>query len=143
MKILPRFAAFALAVFAPSLVCADVQPPVAGSASSSAERSMAGEFNGTWRNDTDGGKLRLSLKQNTEKWTAEATFTFQEKEIPTKVTSLKVNGAKIEIVLAWFIDEVPGQSRMIGELSGAKIEGTYESEMPEATSSGTWTVTRT
>jgi hypothetical protein len=47
------------------------------------------------------------------------------------------------MVIAWVIQEAPGQSRMIGELSGTKIEGTFESETPDSTSSGTWTVTRT
>ena len=142
MKILLRFAAFVLAFFAPALVRADVQTPAANAISSSTAPKLAGDFSGTWRNDTDGGKLRLSLKQNGATWTAEASFTFQETEIPTKVTSLKVDGAKIELVLAWTIQESPGQSSMIGELFGAKIEGTYESEMPEGKSSGTWTVTR-
>ena len=103
---------------------------------------MAGDYIGTWRNDTDGGKLRLSLKQSGAMWTAEASFTFQESEIPCKVTSLKVEGAKMEIVLDWAIEESPGQSRLIGEFSGAKIEGTYQSETPDTTSSGTWMVTR-
>ena len=138
-----RLAVFVLVLSSSALLHADVQRPVAANPSSSAAPSMAGNFSGTWRNDTEGGKLRLSLKQTGATWAAEASFTYQETEIPTKVTSLKVNGAKIEIVLAWSIEESPGQSRMIGELAGAKIEGTYQSEMPEATSSGTWTVTRT
>jgi hypothetical protein len=143
MKTLLRFAVFVLAVSAPALVGADAPPPVAASPSSSDAPSVAGDFTGTWRNDTDGGKVRLSLKQNGATWTAEASFTFQETEIPAKVTSFKVDGAKIELVLAWVIQESPGQSRMIGELTGAKIDGTYQSETPDGTSSGTWTVTRT
>ena len=104
---------------------------------------MAGHYIGTWRSDTDGGKLRLSLKQNGAAWTAEASFTFQESEIPCTVSRFKVEGAKIELVLDWAIQESPGQSRLIGEFSGAKIEGTYQSETPDTTSSGTWAVTRT
>lgn len=145
MKTLLRYAVFVLtvSVSAPAVVGADVRPPAAGDPSVSDTPSVAGDFIGTWRNDTDGGKLRLSLKQIGATWTAEASFTFQEAEISAQVTSFKVNGSKIELVIAWVIQEAPGQSRMIGQLSGAKIEGTYESETPDSTSSGTWTVTRT
>ena len=85
----------------------------------------------------------MLLKQNGATPTAEVSFTFQESEIPCKVTSFKVDGAKIEIVVDWTIDGSPGQSRLIGEFSGAKLEGTYQSETPDTRSSGTWAVTRT
>ena len=143
MKTLLRFVAIVLAVSATALVLAEVQPPAVGNASSSVAPALAGEFAGTWGNDTDGGKLRLLLKQNGATPTAEVSFTFQASDIPCKVTSFKVNGAKIEIVVDWTIDGSPGQSRLIGEFSGAKLEGTYQSETPDTRSSGTWTVTRT
>jgi hypothetical protein len=143
MKNLLHLAVIVLAVSATALVAADVQPPAAGNASSPAAPAVAGEFTGIWGNDTDGGTLRLSLKQNGAARAAEVSFTFQESEIPCKVTSFNVDGAKMEIVVEWAIEGSPGQSRMIGELSGAKIEGTYQSQTSEGTSKGTWTVTRT
>jgi hypothetical protein len=102
----------------------------------------AGNFAGTWRNDVDSGKVKLSLKREGDVWTASMVFTYQETEIPAKVTSLKVHGSKVEVVAAWTIQESVGQSRMVGEQSGDKIEGTFESETTEGTSSGTWSVTR-
>ena len=142
MKTLLRLAVIVLAVSATALVSAEVQP-VAGNPLSDNATSTAGEFTGTWGNDTDGGKLRLLLKQNGATPTAEVSFTFQASDIPCKVTSFKVNGAKIEIVVDWTIDGSPGQSRLIGKFSGAKLEGTYQSETPDTRSSGTWAVTRT
>ena len=144
MKTLPRFLVFVLAIFASQLVAAEVQPPAPSDNPSRSDKpSIAGDFVGTWRTDTDTGKLRLSIKQNGETWSAETSFTFQDAEIPAKVTRLKVEGTSVELVVAWMIQETPGQSRMTGELAGAKIDGTFQSETPDGTSNGTWSVTRT
>jgi hypothetical protein len=142
MKTFFRFAVFILIISGPARAVAAHPTPAADGALAPGETLAAGTFVGTWRNETDSGKLRLSFKQEGAAWSAEGSFTFQEAEIPARVTKLKVDGSKIELVLAWVVQESPGQSRMVGELSGVKIEGTFESETPDGTSSGTWTVTR-
>src|SRR5689334_2271204 len=114
MKTPLSFAVLFLACATPALVAAEAATSKSeeGPVTSSVD-ALAGNFAGTWRNETDSGKLRLSLKRDGDAWTAVVAFTYQEAEIPAKVTSLKVNGAKIELVAAWTIQESAGQSRMV------------------------------
>lgn len=105
-------------------------------------RSLAGEFVGTWQSDSESGKLRLVFKQTDDIWTAESSFTFQDAEIPAKASELKIDGAKVEFVLDWEVQGSPGRSRLIGEWSGSKIEGIYDSKSGDSVTTGTWSVTR-
>lgn len=105
-------------------------------------RSIAGEFAGTWQSDAESGKLRLTFKQVDDVWTAESSFTFQDAEIPAKASGLKIDGAKVELVLDWEVQGAPGRSRLIGEWSGSKIEGIYDSKSGDSVTTGTWSVTR-
>lgn len=111
-------------------------------AEAGAPRSIAGEFVGTWQNDAESGKLRLVFKQVDDLWTAESSFTFEDAEIPAKASGLKIDGAKVEFVLDWEVQGAPGHSRLIGEWSGSKIEGIYDSKSGDTVTTGTWSVTR-
>jgi hypothetical protein len=109
----------------------------------SASAQLAGKYAGTWKSDPDsGGDLSLTLKQDSAVWSGEASFTFQGGAIATAVKSLKVDGTNIEIVLGWEIDGTPGVSRLTGIFSNNALRGTYESETPDGTTTGTWAVTR-
>jgi hypothetical protein len=104
---------------------------------------IAGKYTGIWKSDAESGNLSLNLKQDGAAWSAEASFTFQGAEVAATVTSVKVDGSNVEIVLGWNIDETPGVSRLTGKLADDKLNGTYQSETPENVTTGTWNVTRT
>jgi len=143
MKSPVRFALLTLAVFSATLVSDAVTPPPSSAeAESGVKRSIAGEYAGTWQSDTDSGKFRLTLKQEGGVWTAESSFTFHDAEIPTKASALKIDGAKVELVLDWEMEGATSQSRLIGEWSGNKIDGIYDSKSADSVTTGTWTVTR-
>ena len=131
------------AFFSATLVSNAVTPPPSSAeAESGVKRSIAGEYAGTWQSDADSGKFRLTLKREGDVWTAESSFTFQDAEIPAKASALKIDGAKVELVLDWEIQGAPGQSRLIGEWTGSKIDGIYDSKSADSVTTGTWTVTR-
>jgi hypothetical protein len=115
-------------------------PPPAAAA---APASLAGHYAGTWKGpDATGGALRLALKRDAAgAWTAEAAFTFEANEVPMKLKSVQVDGAKIKLEFDWVIDGTTGQSKLTGEAAGGTLSGTYQT-VTEPPSSGTWSVTR-
>ena len=108
-----------------------------------APHALAGTFAGKWMNDGGEGPFRLKLKQVGTTWTAESSFTLDDTEIATETVSIKVDGSKFELVVKWLSQGNPAQTRLIGVLSGQKIEGTFHSRMGDETVEGTWTATRT
>ena len=129
----------------PSLPAAETRaapPPTAGK--SAAKPSVAGEYAGSYtgKNDTSGA-LRIKLKQDGAGWVAEAVFTFEGAEVPTKMKSVQVEGSKVEMVFAWEVQGTVASSKLNGDWSGDKLEGKYESTSAEGAASGTWSVTRT
>lgn len=116
-------------------------PRAAGNAATSA--TLAGKYAGTWKGpEESGGTLRIALKQEAGgQWTSEASFTFENTEVPTKTKSVQVDGSKVILIFTWSIDGSPGESHLTGELAGDKLSGTYKT-INETPSSGTWTVTR-
>jgi hypothetical protein len=144
MKSSLRFLPLTLCAISATFVSDAALParPTPTAVEAGAPRSIAGEFVGTWQNDVESGKLRLVFKQVDDLWTAESTFTYQDAEIPAKASELKIDGAKVELVLDWEIQGAPGHSRLIGEWSGSKIEGIYDSKSGDTTTTGTWSVAR-
>jgi len=69
-------------------------------------------------------------------------FTYEGAEIPGTVKTIETNGSKIQMVFDWSIQGTAGQSTLIGEASGATLQGTFETKGVAGASSGTWTVTR-
>jgi len=123
-----------------SVVAADkpAVPPIAAAAS-----AITGKYAGTWKGpESTGGTLRIALKQEAGgQWTAEASFTFENTEVPTKTKSVQVEGTKLLLIFTWAIDGSSGESHLTGELVGEKLSGTYKT-INETPSSGSWTVTR-
>jgi hypothetical protein len=117
--------------------------PPAGPGKAAASTLLAGEYTGTWNGRGESsGALRIKLKQEGGAWVAEAGFTFEGNEVVTKVTSVQVEGARVEMVFAWEIQGTAAQSKLSGEWSGAVIEGKYENTTQEGPANGTWKVTR-
>jgi hypothetical protein len=123
---------------------ADLQPPTKAAAAPAAPLLQAGSYAGSWKSTSDSsGRLQIKLKRDGGEWLAQASFTYEDTEIATKMKSVKIEGAKIELVFEWEIQGTSGQSKIVGEAAGDKLQGTYESTTPSETSNGTWTVTRT
>lgn len=118
---------------------AKTAPPPAAAAKS----SVVGQYKGEWRSSPEaGGELRIKLKQEGTTWAAEALFTFERADVPTKMKSVEIEGTKVVLVFDWEIQGTPGQSRISGELNGDTLHGTFETKSPEGPSKGTWKVTR-
>jgi hypothetical protein len=134
-----------LSVFGSSVLsAADSKSPSPGGANVTAQGSVAGKYSGKWKGpENTGGDLSVTLKQEgAGPWSAEASFTFEDTEIPTKMKSVEVDGSRIRMVFTWQIQETPGQSAMTGELTGDKLHGTYETTGPAGETKGTWSMTR-
>jgi hypothetical protein len=80
------------------------------------------------------------LKADETGWAGEASFTFQGKEIPATVKSVKVEGAKVVLVLEYGIEGNAGGSTLTGELAADKLAGTFATN--DGGEGGTWSVTR-
>ena len=76
--------------------------------------ALAGEYTGAWKGrDETTGALRIKLKPDgAAAWTAEAWFTFEGTEVATKLKSMEVTGAKLEMVFAWEVQGVAAQSKL-------------------------------
>lgn len=104
--------------------------------------ALAGSYVGTWKGPSDThGDLRFTLKQEASQWTAEAVFTYENIDVPTKMKSVTIDAAKIVMIFDWKIEDSPGQSTLTGEFADGKLSGTYRTQS-ETPSSGTWSVTR-
>lgn len=137
------FCSFLLAATASSFaLAAETKPTPPAAAAPAVKASLVGKYAGTWQSGDGaaGGKLKVAVKAEGDKWTAEASFTYQDAEIPTKLKSMKVEGAKVELVFEWAVDGNTNASTMRGELTGDKLQGTYESLDGGR---GSWIVTRT
>lgn len=128
-----------------AVVCpAQTKPAAPPSAGKSATAIAAGDYTGTWKaTNESGGALRLKLKNEAASgWAGEASFTFDGTNIPAKVTSIKVDGSKLELVFEWEIQGTPGKSRLFGEWQEGRLKGKYDSTPAEAAGEGTWEVAR-
>jgi len=131
-------------VAGPTAVAAEKKKKQSDTAAATAKPALAGKYTGEWKGKEDSsGALRITFKQDDAgAWSAEAAFTFEGNEVPVKTKSLKVEGEKVEVVFEWAIQGTNGQSKLTGELKGDKLAGKYDSNVAEAASSGTWSLTR-
>jgi len=128
-----------------SILSAAETKPAAPSATPAAESTVAGDYTGTWTGkDQSTGALTIKLKQDASAtWVAEAMFTLQGNEVPTKTVAVSVEGAKVELTFSWQAEGTAAQTKLIGALAGNVLEGTYDSTISESTATGKWQVTRT
>lgn len=125
----------------PAVLAAESKPSVAPAA---AAGSFAGEFAGDWLGDNGtGGTLKLTFKARKEAaWTMEAMFTFEGANVPTTTKTMQIVGNKLTTVFAWEIQGTAASSKLMGELKGDQLEGTYESTTTEGAAKGKWKVAR-
>ena len=144
MKIVVPSMLLALALAGSGFSVAPAAAAAATKSEAAAARGLAGHFKGTWKgSDQNSGDLRLSFTRDAEgKWTAEASFTFEGNTIPTRMKTVRVDGAKIELLFEWDADGNVAHSKTTGELKGDKVEGDYVTGGGAGETRGTWTVTR-
>lgn len=140
-KILTHVLVILLAVNGAVGLAAESKVPVAPAVE---KVSLAGEFTGEWRAENDAhGALRLKFTSGKDAvWKLEASFFFEGVNVPTTTKTLRVDGGKIETVFAWEVQGTAASSKLIGELKGDALEGTYESTTTEGAAKGKWRVSR-
>jgi len=104
---------------------------------------LAGTYKGTYSGSAGAsGDIVVALKQADDgAWTSEVTFTLNEANVKTKVTSLKVDGAKVKIVYEFDLDGNGLESTLTGELKDALLAGDYHTRTTadgSAVDEGTW-----
>jgi hypothetical protein len=72
------------------------------------------------------------------------SFTVSDQDVKTKITSLKVDGAKLEIVYEFDLQGTVLQSTINGELDGQTLKGKYQTKVVadgSAADEGEWKAT--
>jgi hypothetical protein len=103
----------------------------------------AGTYKGTYTGGAGGGDFHLTLTADGKGgFSAEVGFTIMGEEVPGKITSLKIDPAKIEMVYDFDLQGTKLQSAASGTLSGKTLGGTYKTTAEgTAVDEGTWTTT--
>ena len=106
--------------------------------------SFAGEFSGDWLGDNGtGGALKLTFKPGKDSaWAMDAVFAFEGTDVPTKTKTIQIEASKLTTVFTWEVQGTAASSKLVGELKGDQLEGTYESTTAEGAGKGKWKVTR-
>src|SRR5258706_16423901 len=105
---------------------------------------LDGTYKGTWSGGQASGEITMTLHTAGGATKADVSFAFGGQEIKCNVTSVKVDGAKIEIVYEFDLGDVKLQSTATGELKGKAIEGAYKTKSladGSAVDEGTWKAT--
>jgi hypothetical protein len=100
-------------------------------------------YKGTWAGPSGGGDFVVTIKNDGKGGlTADLSFTVGGEAAVGKVTSSKVDGAKVEIVYDFDVQGTKLQVSTVGTLSGKTLSGTYKSSAEGQTvDEGTWKTT--
>jgi hypothetical protein len=103
---------------------------------------LAGTYKGTWTGGMANGDITLVFSAGTGgDPKAEVSFTIQGQDVKCNVTSLKVDGSKVEVVYDFDLGDTKLQSTATGELTGKTLQGTYKTKSladGSAVDEGTW-----
>lgn len=110
-----------------------------------ADTIHSGDYQGQWNGAYGTGNLSMKLEREGKAgYRAEVTMTVDPDEVDCTVESLKVDGAKVEMVLEYG-GRYPMEMTLTGTLKGTAIEGKFQTRQPgtEAVDDeGTWTMVR-
>ena len=102
---------------------------------------LGGMYKGSWSGAAT-GDFRLTLTGvDGGEWKGTVVFTMGGEEYKTKVTSIKVDGTKLNLTYTYQLQGTALQSNIIGELKGTTFEGTYKASTVAdgaAVDEGTW-----
>ncbi len=106
---------------------------------------VAGTYKGSYSGSAGAsGAFQLTLSQSGGDWKAEVSFDLGG-DVKAKVTSLKIDGAKVTVAYQFEFQGATLESTATGELEGDKFEGTYQTKsIPDGTAvdQGSWNATR-
>jgi hypothetical protein len=106
----------------------------------------AGKYTGTWTGTSADGTIKIALAHAEKKgeWTADVSFTFGAEEVQCKTASVKVDGAKLDLVYDFSLTGAQLRSTVSGQIEDRKIEGKYTTTAPDGSSidEGTFKVSR-
>lgn len=106
--------------------------------------NLAGEYVGEWHGqDQSTGAVRLKIVGGPNAaWTGSVVFTYGPVDVPTTIKSVRVDGNKVEAVFSWEVEGTAASTKLVGELTGDQMEGSYESTTAEGAATGKWKATR-
>jgi hypothetical protein len=87
---------------------------------------IAGNYTGHWNGAGGDGDFKIVLAQAGEKWNADVAFTFGGQDVKCKVTSVKVNGAQVELVYEFDLLTNRLESTATGEVQEKTFAGKYK-----------------
>jgi hypothetical protein len=107
---------------------------------SAQDKLTAGVYKGAWTGGSGGGDFTVTLKADGKGGlTADLGFTVGGEAAVGKVSSFKVDGAKLDIVYDFDVQGMKLQTAAQGTLSGKTLSGTYKSTAEGAVvDEGTW-----
>ena len=103
---------------------------------------FSGTYKGKWTGGQADGDISLTIRTgdgDTPK--AEVSFTIAGQDVKCNVTSVKVDGSKIDVVYEFDLGDTKLQSTVSGQLTGKTLEGTYKTKSVgdgSAVDEGTW-----
>ena len=105
---------------------------------------LAGTYKGTFAGSSgSSGDISVTLTQSgSGEWKSEVSFTLGGETVKTKVTSLKVDGAKFKVVYEFDLQGTVLESTVAGELKESTLAGDYHTKAVadgSAVDEGTWT----
>jgi len=105
----------------------------------------AGKYSGTWSGTSADGTIKIALAHAEKgEWKAEVSFTLGSEEVDCKTVSVKVDGAKVELVYDFTLSGAQLRSTVTGQLDDSKLEGKYTTTAPDGfgVDEGTWKASR-
>jgi hypothetical protein len=91
-----------------------------------ADGVVPGKYSGKWDGSSGAsGEFLLALTRTGGDWKAEVSFTMGAEKVNCAVTSLRVDGAKVQVVYTFDLLGMKLESTIEGERSGAKLSGKY------------------
>lgn len=104
---------------------------------------LAGTYKGTYSGSAGAsGDFVVSLTPaDGGEWKSEVTFTLGGADVKTKVTSVKVDDAKVKIVYEFDLQGTVLESTVTGELKEGTLSGDYHTKAVQdgsAVDEGTW-----
>src|SRR5260370_30603511 len=86
---------------------------------------FAGTYKGTWAGGQANGDITMTLRTSDDGAAkADVSFTIAGQDVKCNVTSVKVDGSKIEVVYDFDLGDVKLQSTATGPFTGKTLEGT-------------------
>jgi hypothetical protein len=107
---------------------------------------LSGTFKGTWTGGQASGDITVTFRPADGGGTpkADVSFTIAGQDVKCNVTSVKVDGSKVELVYEFELGDTKLQSTVSGQVNGKAMEGSYKTKSladGSAVDEGTWKAT--